>query len=269
MANKILQISFIGYGNIAKAIAKSLVKEKNYCLKAAAPSLKIGVDAAKVATHNNNLAILTDADLVILALKPANMQEVLAEISPAIPPNCLVISVATGLNLAWLKAHLPKDQPIVRSMPNVATAVKKGATPLIANEFVTKKQKNVAARLFKSSGIITWLEDEALLDIYTALSGSGPAYIFLFLEEMANAAEKLGLKKDMAKKFALQTVIGAAALAQGTKLPFSELRKSVTSKGGTTAAAIKVFHEQNIAEIMYAAIKAAYIRAQELGEDMS
>ena len=266
MSNQVLKISFIGYGNIAKAIAKSLSNSDRYQLRAASPSLQIGIDADGIATHHNNLAILSDADMIILAVKPTKMQEVLLQINQAIPKNCLVISVAAGLCLTWLEKHIPQYQPIVRSMPNIATAVKKGATPLIANQFVNRKQKDDVARLFEYSGMIAWLENESEMDIFTALSGSGPAYVFLFLEAMARAAEQLGLSKELAKAFTLQTIVGAADLARESQFEFNELRKKVTSPGGTTAAAIHVLQEQHIEQILFNAIEAAYSRAKELGE---
>lgn len=267
MSKQILKISFIGYGNIAKAIAKSLSNSTCYQLRAASPSLQIGINVDGIATHYDNLAIISDADIIILAVKPAKMQEVLLQISQAIPTNCLVISVAAGLYLSWLEKHIPQCQPIVRSMPNIAATVKKGATPLIANQFVSEKQKEDAAHLFECSGLIAWLDNENEMDIFTALSGSGPAYFFLFLEVMASAAEKLGLSKDIAKKFTLQTIIGAAALAKECPFEFSELRKKVTSPGGTTAAAIQVLEEQHIGQIIFDTIEAAYVRAKELGKN--
>jgi pyrroline-5-carboxylate reductase len=265
MSNKILKISFIGYGNIAKAIAKSLTCSSHYQLRAAAPSLQIGRDADGIATHYNNQAILNDADIIILAVKPSKMQEVLLEIIQSIPRHCVIISVAAGLDLSWLEKRLPEAQPIVRAMPNIAIAVKEGATPLVANQFVSKKQKDSVTSLFECSGMIAWLDTEDQMDIFTALSGSGPAYIFLFLEIIANSAEKLGLPKDMAKKFTLQTFIGASVLAKESQIEFRSLREKVTSSGGTTAAAIQVFQEQDIDQVIYKAMEAAYRRAIELG----
>lgn len=269
MSNQILKICFIGYGNIAKAIAKSLSNNAHYQLHAASPSLQVSIDTYGITTHHNNLAILNQADIIILAVKPDKMQDVLLQINPVIPKNCLVISVAAGLSLSWLEQHLPQEQAIIRSMPNIATTVKQGATPLIANQWVNNKQKDEATRLFECSGLIAWLENENEMDIFTALSGSGPAYVFLFLEAMASAAIKLGLSKEMAKAFSLQTLIGAATLAGESQSEFSELRKKVTSPGGTTAAAIQVLQDQHMSQIIAKAIEAAYYRARELGLNAS
>lgn len=265
MSQQLIKISFIGYGNMAKAIAKSLSHQKKYQLRAASPSLSVGVNSNGIHTHHDNIAILHDADLIVLAVKPQKMEEVLMHINHAIPSKSLVISVAAGLNLSWLQHRISEQQPIIRSMPNIAATINKGATPLIANASVNSTQKEIAEHLFACSGLVTWLENEADIDIFTALSGSGPAYFFLFLEEMVSAAERLGLSKEVAKAFSLQTMVGAAGLAQQSTLDFNELRRKVTSPGGTTAAAIKVFQEHQFDQLLFNAMNAAYNRAKEIG----
>lgn len=265
MSNHILKISFIGYGNIAKALAKNLCNHHYYQLSASSPSLKMGTNPDGITTSHNNLDIVNDADIIVLAVKPTQMQEVLLEIRDAIPTHCLIISVAAGLSLSWLAKHLPDNQPIVRGMPNIGATVEQGATPLIVNQLVSPEQKNNTARLFEHSGMITWLENESDMDIFTAISGSGPAYFFLFLEAIEEAAQKLGLSPQLAKTFTLQTMIGAAEIAKESQLDFNELRKKVTSPNGTTAAAINKLKEQHIEEILFTAIEAAYHRAKELG----
>lgn len=267
MSNRTLKISFIGYGNIAKAIAKSLMGNAHYQLRAASPSLAAEINPDGLRTHYDNVAILSDADILILAVKPKIMPIVLSQINQGIPKHSLVVSVAAGLKLTWLAKHLPPHQAIVRGMPNIATAVLKGATPLIANSFVSKNQRDDVVQLFTNSGLTAWLDNENEMDIFTAISGSGPAYFFLFLEAMAKAGEKLGLPKDLSKAFTLQTMFGAAQLAQVSQLSFDELRKQVTSPGGTTAAAIEVFQQKNIEQIFFDAIAAACNRAKTIGEE--
>jgi pyrroline-5-carboxylate reductase len=265
-ANPVLKISFIGYGNMAKAMAKSLSAIPCYQLKAASPSQQIGMNVHGIDTHPNNLEVLDDADIVILAVKPAKMQEVLLSVKEFLPKNCLLISVAAGLGLSWLAKYTPQNQAIVRSMPNIATAVNKGAIPLIANHFVNQQQKEVCTQLFAHMGLVSWLDNENELDIFTALSGSGPAYVFLFLEAMQKAAEQLGLAAAQAKSFSLQTIIGAADLAKESQSEFAELRKKVTSPAGTTAAAIQVLQNQQFEQVIFNAMEAAYNRAKELAE---
>lgn len=259
-----MNICFIGFGNMAKAIALGLSKQSNYQITATAPSLKKGKTAEGIITEPNNLEGILNADLIILAVKPAKMAEVLTQIKPKIPKHCLLISVAAGLNLNWLEKHCPAGQAIVRSMPNIPIMVEKGATPLIANRHTSPEQKRWAAELFRCSGLIAWTENEADLDSFTALSGSGPAYVFLFLESLVAAAQKLGLNENLAKSFALQTVAGAVEMATNSELALSELRKKVTSPAGTTAAAIAIFEEQGFTDLIFKAMDAAHTRAKEL-----
>lgn len=223
-----MKISFIGYGNMAKSIAESL-RHKNVELRAAAPSLPTGLSENGIRTFSDNAAVIPGSDVLILAVKPARMSRVLTEINTSVfPSHCLIISVASGLNLAWFEKYLPK-RAIVRAMPNIAISVGKGATPLIANEFVSKEQKQQAEHIFANPGLITWVKNENNINAFTALSGSGPAYIFMFMEAMINAAVSLGITEDLATAFALQTFNGAAAIATQSSLTLTQLRKTVTS----------------------------------------
>ncbi|ARG96718.1 pyrroline-5-carboxylate reductase [Legionella micdadei] len=261
-----MNIHFIGFGNMAKAIAHSLCSQgKTYQITAASPSLREGKTPEGILTHPDNSVGVKNADLVILAVKPVQMATVLNEIREDLPKHCLLISVAAGLSLAWLEQHCRQGQPIIRSMPNIAITIGKGATPLIANQFVSQEQKRIAEELFNSSGIISWTSEEKDIDAFTALSGSGPAYVFFFLESMIDAAKQLGLTEEIAKTFTLQTVIGALGLVSGSNLEIKELRKKVTSPAGTTAAAIDILEQHGFAELLFKAMEAAYERAKQLG----
>lgn len=259
-----MKISFIGFGNMAKAMAHRLLKDSAHELYAASPSLENGINAQGIRTYNDNLAVLAEADIIILAVKPLQMEKVITQISACIPPHSLVISVATGISLSWFASKCPHIA-MVRAMPNIAAAIGESATPLIANAFVNEKQKEAANTIFKSIGITTWVQQEGDIDAFTALSGSGPAYIFMFMEAMIKAATTLGIKEDAAKIFTLQTVEGALSLAIESKQDLTELRKKVTSPAGTTAAAIGVLSEHGFDKLIYKAMKAAYDRAKELG----
>lgn len=260
-----MNICFIGFGNMAKAIARSLCKNaNNYQIFASSPSLKEGQTEDGIITHHNNLAHIHKADIIFLAVKPAKMATLLAQIKTEIPSACLLISVAAGLSLSWLNKHCCAGQAIIRSMPNIPIAVGEGATPLIANSYVTKEQKRHAEQLFQCASLVAWTTKESDIDRFTALSGSGPAYVFLFLEAMINAAVKLGLKKDLAKTFALQTVAGSLKLASNSDLEIPELRKMVTSPAGTTAAAIDILQQQGFEELVFRAMEAAFERAKQL-----
>lgn len=264
-----MKIHFIGFGNLAKAIAHHLCGlGKNYYITASAPSLTKGKTLEGIHTNPNNLAGLKEADLVVLAVKPANMATVLAEIKTDLAKHCLLLSVAAGIRLTWLEQHCPPGQPIIRSMPNIAVKVGKGATPLIANQFVDQEQKRLTELIFQSCGIVYWTTQEKDIDAFTALSGSGPAYVFLFLEAMINAAQKLGLEREVAKVFALQTVAGALSLAVNSKVEIKELRQKVTSPAGTTAAALDILQQQGFDELLFKAMEAACERAKQLGSSL-
>ncbi|MBA2650823.1 MAG: pyrroline-5-carboxylate reductase [Tatlockia sp.] len=263
-----MKICFIGFGNMAKAIAEGLCNHSsNYQIVATAPSLKEGRTSTGIVTTPDNLAGLANADLIILAVKPSKMAEVLSQIKTKLPEHCLLLSVAAGLSLKWLEQHCPEGQAIIRSMPNLPATIEKGATPLIANQHVSSDQKRWTEELFNCSGIISWTNDENDIDAFTALSGSGPAYVFLFLEAMIDAAKKLGLNEDIAKRFALQTMAGAVEMATLSDLAIDELRKKVTSPAGTTAAAIAVFEDQGFKELIFKAMSAAKARAEELSSN--
>jgi pyrroline-5-carboxylate reductase len=269
-----MKISFIGFGHLAQAIAQGLfnphptaalgLKKSGYQLFAAAPSLPEGINAQGITTTPDNLAVVAGADVVILAVKPKDMAGVLSEIHHSVPADCVVVSVAAGLPLSWFNQHCRAAQSIVRSMPNLAVAVGKGATPLIANQWVSAKQRLQVNALFESLGMVTWTDDESNIDRFTALSGSGPAYAFLFLEALVAGATQLGLGHEVARAFALQTVLGAVCLAEKSQQDISALRQQVTSKKGTTAAAIEVLQHADFEAMISRAMEAAYLRAQEL-----
>ena len=261
-----MKISIIGFGNMAKAIAQALLQNPTNQLFATSPSLPVGVNPQGIHTHFDNLSILPDSDIIFLTVKPSMMSQVLMEIRQTIPEKCVVISVAAGLKLDWFSNQLNPNTPIVRAMPNIAAAIGQSATPLIANEFVTHEQKGIVEALFLSIGITNWITDESEIDVYTALSGSGPAYVFLFMESLIDGATSLGLAKDIATSFALQTVLGAVTMAKSTTTCLSDLRAQVTSPAGTTAAAIAVLQSQQMDQIIQAAMIAAYERSKQLSQ---
>ena len=260
-----MKICFIGYGNMARAIAQHLIKQPDYTLFAAAPSLSNLKTREGIQTSSNNLAVLPNSDLVILAVKPNQAEDVLKQIGPALPAESVLISTVTGLTLSYLATHCCANQAIIRSMPNLPIAIGKGATPLIANQFVSALQKKQVQQLFDSAGITAWLNKESDIDSMTALSGSGPAYLFYFLEAMMNAGKKLGLDDAIIKPFVLQTVTGAIEMAASSHVDPAELRKKVTSAKGTTAAAIEILQQHGFEDLLFAAINAAHERAKQLG----
>ena len=249
---------------MAKAMSDGLMSNKANQLSAAAPSLATGLYKNRIKTYSDNLAVLANADVIILAVKPAEMQQVLNQIKHQLPANSLLITIAAGLTLSWFRKHIP-NTAIVRAMPNIAVAVGKGAIPLFANELVNQKQKQLSEQLFTSIGITTWMPNESDMDVFTAFTGSGPAYIFKFMEAMIKAATSLGIPDEIAKTFTIQTFRGALSLATESNLSIADLRKSVTSPAGTTAAALDVLTLQGFDDMIYDAIFAAFNRAKSLG----
>lgn len=259
-----MKICFIGYGNMAKAIARGLIGQEKYTLAASAPSLTQGINKDRIRTYYDNKEAIKEANIIILAVKPMLMNSVLKEIIPHLPTHCLLISVAAGLSLSWFAQQGIKKQALIRTMPNTPAAVGLGATPMIANSFTSAEQKHCAERIFESIGLTTWAQHEEDIDTFTALSGSGPAYVFLFMEALINAAKLLGLNESIAKSFTLQTIKGALKLAQDSEFSLNQLRTKVTSPGGTTAAALEILNGK-LEELILTAMKAAKLRSQELG----
>lgn len=258
-----MNISFIGFGRMAQAMAQKLSSVKEYTLRAASPSLPLGINPQGVHTYADNKRVITDADLLILAVKPTQMSAVLTEIHALLPKKIIVISIAAGLSLSWLNKHCP-DKPMVRAMPNIAAALGQSATPLIANEIISEQQKTQVEQLFNLLGITTWVQKENQMNVFTALSGSGPAYVFLFMNSMIKAAVSLGISEDIARIFALQTVQGALCLATENKTTLDDLINQVTSPSGTTAAAMAVFKDHDLEGVVHEAMLAATTRAKEL-----
>lgn len=261
-----MNICFIGYGNMAKAIASTLANNKQWHIFAASPSLPVAITPEGIHTHFDNKAIITQADVVIIAVKPAQVADVLKEINTFIPSSSVLVSIAAGISLNTLQTLCPNNQAIIRCMPNTPIAVNEGASAFIANRFTSKKHIQRVNGLFKCTGITVWLTHEPQMNAITALSGSGPAYVFLFIESLINAAETLGIDHDTAASFAKQTLRGALTLLEKSGESPQELRKKVTSPAGTTAAAIAILQTQKFEHLVYLAMQAAYDRSIELND---
>lgn len=208
-------------------------------------------------------------DIIIFAVKPQILPDVIWQYKTYTDKGALVLSIAAGKSIGFFTDALGNNAAVVRAMPNTPAAIGHGMTVAAANDAVTDAQKNHSEKLLSAVGKFLWAEDEQWLDPVTAVSGSGPAYIFLLIEAMAKAGAKLGLPDDMAMTLARQTVIGAAALAgDSADIPASTLRENVTSPGGTTAAALAVLmRDQNgMQDLFDEALKAAATRAEELSK---
>jgi len=207
------------------------------------------------------------ADIFIIAVKPQVMEDVCKSIAKAVPRGALILSIAAGQTIAAFERRFGSEQPVVRAMPNTPAAIGEGISVAAANGNVSESQKAQADAVLKSIGRTEWVEDESLLDAVTAVSGSGPAYVFLLIEAMAEAGRKAGLPADLAMRLARQTVIGAGALAQKeAALPVSSLRQNVTSPGGTTEAALRILMGGPMQRMFDEAIAAATARGKELSK---
>jgi pyrroline-5-carboxylate reductase len=266
-------IGFLGGGNMAEALIKGITGAQVYAPENIFASdirperLQLLAKQYQVQTVDSNPALAAKVDILVLSVKPQNMAEALQSIKDAFKPDTLVISIAAGVKVANITVVLG-DIAIVRVMPNTPALISEGASALFAND-KAKPMMEKAMSIFSAVGKAVVVDDEGLIDTVTAVSGSGPAYYFLLMEEMIKAAGQLGLPENVAKELVLQTAKGAALLAsEADKKGESpaELRRKVTSPGGTTEAALKVFADGKMSELISAAIERARDRSRELSK---
>ena len=212
-------------------------------------------------------ATMQRAEVLVLAVKPQDMKAALASVS-GFSKEKLIVSVAAGITLKTLSRWLDGHRKIVRCMPNTPALIGAGISGLFAAPEVSAEERKQAETILRAVGDVVWMPEERLLDPVTAVSASGPAYVFWFIEQLAASAEKLGIPKDAALKMAKQTVLGAAQLASASVDSPETLRKNVTSRGGTTEAALKVFDEEKLAERFSRAVAAASRRGAEMGREL-
>jgi pyrroline-5-carboxylate reductase len=206
------------------------------------------------------------ASAIVVAVKPQSAAEVLPGLAPLITPSTVVVSIMAGRTLKVMQDALPPDTAIVRTMPNTPAAIGRGITVAVPNARVTPAQRDLTELLLAAIGVVEWIDDEALMDAVTAVSGSGPAYVFLLAECLARAGAAAGLPPEIAEKLARVTVAGSGELLHLSPEDAATLRKNVTSPGGTTAAALAVLMADNGLEpLMKAAVAAATRRSRELG----
>jgi pyrroline-5-carboxylate reductase len=228
--------------------------------------------AAQAEASGAGYQAVASADVIVLAVKPQSMREVAEQLRPLLPAKGvdggpLLVSIAAGIRASDLSRWLGGYAAIVRCMPNTPALIGMGITGMAASDGVSAQQKAAADAIMKAVGGTVWLDDEAKIDAVTAVSGSGPAYVFYFIEAMQKAAEELGLSAQQGKELALATFTGAAQLAAQSDEPVSLLRERVTSKGGTTYAALTSMQSDGVAEAIGRAMQAAAARGQELGRE--
>lgn len=264
-------IAFIGGGNMASAIIGGLIRggtapNQLQVVEPVAAQAEMLQTVHGIEQVFGHLSAVKPAQIVLLAVKPQVMQEVCMNLRMLTwLPESLIVSIAAGTTLKKLNQWLGGHTKIVRTMPNTPALIGQGITGLVATEQVSKSEREVAEQLLRATGSTIWFERESDLDTVTAVSGSGPAYVFAFLEAMEAAGIAEGLTAPQAKLLAKQTVLGAAQLAAQSEDHFSTLRERVTSKGGTTAAALQVLTEKGFQSTLMQAIHAARKRSEELG----
>ena len=218
-----------------------------------------------IAATGSNRQAVDKSDVVVLAIKPQNLAEVMTELGGQLKPSQLVLSIIAGARINTLSLGL-KHGCIVRVMPNTPAQIGEGISVWTATAEVTEQQKAWAGTILGAMGKEIYVDDEKYIDMATAISGSGPAYLFLFMESLVDAAVEIGLPRDMAQELVLQTVLGSGRFAQKSGKELAELRRMVTSPGGTTAEALLKFEKGEFTELVKQAVKTAYNKARRLGE---
>ncbi len=252
---------------MGSALARAWVKEGNISLSILDPQEIPNDIQTHCQTHFTSYSdINISFDIIVLAIKPQILDQVCERLSSVIQSKSLILSIAAGTSLSSLEKHFEKNQPIIRTMPNLPASIGEGISVCISNTHCTDQHIHTAEELMNSVGEVEWIKDESHMNAVTALSGSGPAYLFLLVEAMSHAGVECGLSEDLALKLARQTVIGSAHLLQENNgLSATQCRKNVTSKGGTTEAALKILMKDNaLITLMTKAIQQARIRGEEL-----
>jgi len=272
MENKTV-IGFIGAGNMAYALIKGLLSDgfdaKNINVSDSNDELLIKRQSElNITTYSDNVSLLDNSDIVIFAVKPQVLSMVCLELKNNVKPNHLFVSIVAGIRGNDINRWLGGNFALVRTMPNTPALFQSGVTGLFANELVNSQQQKLVTSILSSVGECFWVDEEKLIDAITAISGSGPAYFFLLMQSITQAAIALGLDEKTANSLSIQTSLGASLMATKSGKDPKTLRSEVTSPNGTTQAAIESFQDQNFEGIVAAATRAAYDRARELSNDL-
>jgi len=267
------KIGFIGAGNMAKALVKGLLESKRYDKEDIIASdkdqniLNNMIEEFAIIKCSSNIDLVENSNIVLLAIKPQNMIDVLEEIKQVVGNQHLLISIAAGIPLKVLQERLGNQSPLIRVMPNTPALVQKGMSALACGIMATSKHMALATQIFKSVGETVEI-DENLMDAVTALSGSGPGYIFRIMECMVAAGQNLGLEQKIALDLVVQTFLGSAQLAKDSDKTLYQLREMVTSPGGTTAAGLSTLNKLGLKEILDKTLDASCKKSIELGQKL-
>ena len=267
LASSKKSIGFIGAGIMGAALIRGLlsssIKANQIYISEKKPERAAEV-TSQFKVENLSLGQITQkCEVIFLSVKPQDLENVLKEISGSLKNDTLLISIAAGKTSKFIEDQLKSKNPVVRVMPNTPAQIGKGVSVISAGSFATKADLDLTKELLASTGLVLEV-DESQQDAVTAVSGSGPAYFFSFVESMIKSGVKLGLSEEIATKLAIGTIVGSAAMLQESGIDASTLRKNVTSPNGTTAAALEVFSTKKLDDIINEAMIAAKKRSQEL-----
>ncbi|MBW1715579.1 MAG: pyrroline-5-carboxylate reductase [Deltaproteobacteria bacterium] len=267
------KIGIVGAGNMGEALISGLLHSRSstpeniICSDIRKDKLKTVKEAYGVLTSGNNLNVVSASEIVVYAVKPQIMASVLRETAASLDMSKLIISIAAGVPLSAIESCLNKDLRLVRVMPNISASVKEGAAAIAPGKHALKDDLKVAKAIFDSVGKSVIIEEE-LMDAITGLSGSGPAYLFLIVDALADAGVKMGLSREDALLLSTQTVLGAAKLLMETNEHPGKLKDRVTSPGGTAIAGLHTLEQGGLRTTLINAVEAATRRSKELGEMM-
>jgi len=268
------KIGFIGSGNMGEALVSGLVLSKstspdNITCSDIDPELLAAIrEKYGVHTTCDNLEVIQQSDIIVYATKPQILGMVLKETAPALDDEKLIISIAAGVPLAAIAIGLQKKLRLIRAMPNICAFVKESATAIAAGQYVRENDVAEARAIFNSVGKTVFIHENVLMDAFTGLSGSGPAYIFTIVDAMADAGVKMGLSRKDALFLSTQTVLGSARLLMESKEHPGQLKDRVASPGGTAIAGIHTLEQGGLRTTLINAVESATNRSKELGEMM-
>jgi len=267
-----MKIAFIGAGNMGEAMLSALL-DKKLCLPQEVSVSDVDESRRqhiqreyRVGVTTDNQLVIYKAEVVVLAIKPQNLTDVMTQLNGQLRPTQLVLSIVAGAGIDTLCQGL-NHRYVVRAMPNTPAQIGEGISVWTATTEVTEYQRTWASSILGAMGKEIYVDDEQLIDMATAVSGSGPAYLFLFVESLIDAAVQIGLSRDMAQELVLETILGSSHLIQKSGKQPAELRRMVTSPGGTTAEALLQLEKGGFANLLMQAVSAAHEKARQLGKE--
>ncbi|MGB9736339.1 MAG: pyrroline-5-carboxylate reductase [bacterium] len=266
-------IGFIGAGKMAASLISGFINSKKLLSSQIIISDRYDTrrleveETYRVKSTKDNVTCAREGDIIFLAVKPGDIKEVLAQTREQLIQK-VVVSIAAGISIEFIEGIIGKQAKIIRVMPNIAVTVGEGMSVIMKNNSADATDVNFVKELLNSVGDTIEIRNEELFHVVTALSGSGPAYIFMLLEALSDAGVRMGLSRDISNKLAVQTVLGAGKMAKESSLSFSTLREAVTSPAGTTAEALAVLEDRGVRSAIIEAIKSATIRSIEIGKKL-